>query len=61
MGIAIINCFMILLAFTAVPFLLFGIANADILDRRLYRTQVETMRHFDDNPVGFPSVINTLH
>lgn len=61
MGIAIINCFMILLAFMAVPFLLFGISDADVLDRRVYRNQVETMRHFDENPYGFPSVVNTFH
>lgn len=63
MGIAIINCFMVVLAFVAMPFLLrASMDNNTTNENKLYEQQFEHMKHFDSNPNNnFPSMINTFH
>jgi hypothetical protein len=59
MGIGIINCFMIVLAFAAIPFLLPG-SLIDESRENLYTQQFENMRNFDSNQRNYPAILDTL-
>ncbi len=61
MGIGIINCFMIVFAFAAIPFLLHDLSTSDSGDRDFYNQQLEHIRQFDSNENNHVTFLNTYH
>ena len=61
MGIGIINCFMIMLAFAAIPHLFHTSPDNKSRPRDLYMPQFQSMMQFDTNPANYPSIVNTVH
>jgi hypothetical protein len=61
MGIGIINSFMVVLAFVAIPFLIHGDLTSDSQDNEVYKYQLEHLKQFDSDAQNFVSIVNTYH
>jgi hypothetical protein len=59
MGIGVINCFLILLAFAALPFLL-PTSIMDESQTSLYTQQLDNMRGFDSTQRNYPTGLDNL-
>jgi hypothetical protein len=61
MGIGIINCFMIVLTFMAIPFLAHGYSAFDSRAKDINSHQLKHMKQTDLNSNNYPSIISSYH
>ncbi len=61
MGIGIINCFMIVLTFVAIPVLVHGYSALDFREKDINAHQLEQMKQTDPNLAPSPLIINSYH